>query len=264
MSISQQEIKGEFLKSKMGIAGITILIILITVSLSAIFTIPSETFSGWNNPTNWISYPKVAIPGWVNLFLVEKIPEHKIIDEPIRKIESSGNISAISHQFGFNFEYDDFPNDFIYEFSAQYSGAPLLEMKVIRPDMSELELLSTSLPFSESPTKHTERIFSTDESIRKKLFLQSDKFEFSLNRLSAEDVVFSQTETHQPLKGNYFFIVNQGQTNSDNNKERMHYGTYLEKGWLIGSDPIESANREVIQKRLKRSGRKWTLKGAQT
>ena len=49
----------------------------------------------------------------------------------------------------------------------------------------------------------------------------------------------------------------------ENNKERMDYGTYLENGWLIGSGPIESAHREVIQKRLKRSGQRWTLPGAQ-
>ena len=49
----------------------------------------------------------------------------------------------------------------------------------------------------------------------------------------------------------------------ENNKGRMDYGAYLENGWLIGSGPIESAHREVIQKRLKRSGQRWTLPGAQ-
>jgi peptide/nickel transport system permease protein len=158
----------------------------------------------------------VAIPGWVNLFLIEKIPEHKILDNPIENEKTSGDISLVSHQFGFNFEYDDFPNDFIYEFSAQYSGAPLLEILVIRPDGVQLELLSTSLPNSDSPTTHTERIFSTDESIRKKLFLQSDKFDFSLDRLSAEDIVFSKTHNHQTLKGNYVFMVNLYGINSQN------------------------------------------------
>jgi peptide/nickel transport system permease protein len=208
MSISQQDIRNEFLKSKMGIAGIFILSILIIISLVAIIAIPSETFSEWNNPSNWISYPKVAIPGWVNLFLVEKIPEHKIMDNPNKKIESSGNISVISHQFGFDFGYDDFPNDFIYEFSAEYTGAPLLEILVIRPDGVNLELLSTSLPNSDAITTHTERIFSTDELIKKKLFLQSDKFDFSIENLSVEDIVFSKTKTHQPLKGNYLYVIN--------------------------------------------------------
>lgn len=215
-SISPQEIKNEFLKSKIGMAGIGILAVLVSISLIAIIAVPSETFSEWNNPSKWISYPKVAIPGWVNLFLIEKIPEHKIMDNPIEKEKTSGDISLVSHQFGFNFEYDDFPNDFIYEFSAQYSGAPLLEILVIRPDGVQLELLSTSLPNSDSPTTHTERIFSTDESIRKKLFLQSDKFDFSLDRLSAEDIVFSKIQTHQPLKGNYVFMVNLYGINSQN------------------------------------------------
>ncbi len=208
MSITPQEIKNEFVKSKMGIAGICILAILVGISMVAIIAIPSETFSEWNNPSNWISYPKVAIPGWVNLFMIEKIPEHKILNDPIEKWETLGNISAISHQFGINFEYDDFPNDFIYEFSAKYSGAPLLEFMVIRPDGKQLELLSTSLPNSATTTTHTERIFSTDESIRKKLFLQSEKFSFSLDKLSSEDVVFSQTDKHKPLKGNYVFVIN--------------------------------------------------------
>jgi peptide/nickel transport system permease protein len=216
MSISPQDIKNEFLRSKMGMTGIGILTILISISIIAIVAIPSETFSEWNNPSNWISYPKVAIPGWVNLFLIEKIPEHKILDAPIEKLETSGEISLVSHQFGFNYDYDDYPNDFIYEFSAKYSGAPLLQILVIRPDGVQLELLSTSLPYSDSTTTHTERIFSTDESIRKKLFLQSNKFDFILDRPSAEDVVFSKTETHQPLKGNYVFVVNLYGVNSQN------------------------------------------------
>ena len=47
------------------------------------------------------------------------------------------------------------------------------------------------------------------------------------------------------------------------NSKRMQYKTYREKGWLIGSGPIEAAHRHVIQQRMKLSGQRWTLKGAQ-
>lgn len=47
------------------------------------------------------------------------------------------------------------------------------------------------------------------------------------------------------------------------NKGRMLYKTYLDKGYKIGSGAIESAHRTVIQKRLKQSGQRWTLQGAQ-
>ncbi|MDC1057811.1 ABC transporter permease, partial [Nitrosopumilus sp.] len=59
-NITPQEIKKEFLKSRMGIAGITILTILILTSIITIIIIPVETFQEWNNPESWITYPKTA------------------------------------------------------------------------------------------------------------------------------------------------------------------------------------------------------------
>jgi len=47
------------------------------------------------------------------------------------------------------------------------------------------------------------------------------------------------------------------------NKARMQYGSFKKRGLLVGSGPIESANRTVIQKRMKLSGQRWTMEGAQ-
>ncbi len=48
------------------------------------------------------------------------------------------------------------------------------------------------------------------------------------------------------------------------NKCRMNYKAYTEMGTgTFSSGPIESAHREVIQKRMKLSGQMWTKKGAQ-
>lgn len=48
-----------------------------------------------------------------------------------------------------------------------------------------------------------------------------------------------------------------------NNKKRMRYKTFKEAGYLIGSGAIESAHRNVVQQRLKLSGQRWSVKGAQ-
>jgi hypothetical protein len=48
-----------------------------------------------------------------------------------------------------------------------------------------------------------------------------------------------------------------------NNQFRIDYKAYREKGWLIGSGPIESAHRTVIQQRMKLSGQLWTIQKAQ-
>ena len=45
-------------------------------------------------------------------------------------------------------------------------------------------------------------------------------------------------------------------------EDRMYYKTFIEKGYLIGSGPIEAAHRSVIQQRLKLSGQKWSIPGA--
>jgi hypothetical protein len=47
------------------------------------------------------------------------------------------------------------------------------------------------------------------------------------------------------------------------NRDRMDYKTYRQGGLLIGSGAIESAHRTVMQRRLKRSGQRWSLRGAQ-
>ncbi len=49
----------------------------------------------------------------------------------------------------------------------------------------------------------------------------------------------------------------------ENNITRMKYGTSIKKGYLIGSVSIESAHRNVIQQRLKLSGQRWSIGGAQ-
>ena len=48
-----------------------------------------------------------------------------------------------------------------------------------------------------------------------------------------------------------------------NNEKRINYGLFKEKGLLLGSGAIESAHRDIIQKRMKLSGQRWTVNGAQ-
>jgi peptide/nickel transport system permease protein len=241
-NITPHEIKQEFMKSKMGIVGISILSILVMTSVIAIISIPVETFQEWNNPGNWISNPKVAIPIWVNIFMTEKIPEHKILENPNIKTISVDEINLTSHYFGLNFDYDDFPNDFIYEFSSEYLGSPLVQMSVIRPDGIKLDLISTSLPHSDEKTIHSERIFSTDNSIKKNLFLQSEKFEFVFERLSVENIVFSKIDTNEPLKGNYIFTIDMYGVNSET---QIHESKLIIGGKAFGIMGTDELRRDL-------------------
>lgn len=46
----------------------------------------------------------------------------------------------------------------------------------------------------------------------------------------------------------------------ENNKDRLDYPTYKKKGYAIGSGAVESANKYVVQRRLKLPGIRWNPK----
>jgi peptide/nickel transport system permease protein len=203
---SSSEIRHEFAKSKIGLIGIGILLSLVILSMVSAVTIPIETFKQWNNPGNWISYPKTAAPAWINYFMAEKIPEHLILNNPTI-MTNEDVISLTSHQFGVQYYYNDFPSDFIYEFSIEYSGSQLLQISVIRPDQSQILLLSRSLPQSDTTIMHHERIFSTDGSIKKNIQIHFSELEFYNQSISSEDMIFTNMDG-EVLKGDYIFLVN--------------------------------------------------------
>ena len=68
----------------------------------------------------------------------------------------------------------------------------------------------------------------------------------TLNRLP------KKTETLRRLIGYY-----------QNHEKRMQYHIFKQKGLQIGSGAIESAHKDVLQKRLKLSGQRWTKQGLQ-
>ncbi len=48
-----------------------------------------------------------------------------------------------------------------------------------------------------------------------------------------------------------------------NNRDQMQYPFYRKMGYFVGSGAIESANKQLMQNRLKLQGMRWTTEGAQ-
>ena len=48
-----------------------------------------------------------------------------------------------------------------------------------------------------------------------------------------------------------------------NNLDKINYPDYKEKGYFVGSGAIESANKVIVQRRLKQAGMRWSVSGAQ-
>ncbi len=75
------------------------------------------------------------------------------------------------------------------------------------------------------------------------------------------DLIFKELKKYQDIKlptG----VVNLA-SYIENNKNKMDYRLYESNGWFVGSGAIESSNKIVAQRRLKQSGMRWSVKGAQ-
>ena len=206
MSFSPKVIWKEFSHSKIGITGIVILGILFLMSAVAFVTIPLESFKTWNDPTSWLLYPKSAQPAWVNYFQSEKIPEHLIL-KPTSTSQQIGPVYFLTDSFAVNYQYDGFPSDFIYQYMAKYSGSPLLQISVTRPDGIKMQLVSTSLPFANYTTTYSSMIFSTQDVIAKNIASAKNKYAFPLDGISSEKIIFSELDKNQVEKGLYVFRV---------------------------------------------------------
>lgn len=81
----------------------------------------------------------------------------------------------------------------------------------------------------------------------------NDRIEPTIEKLSMEKF----TEPKVGIK------VEELKTYLGNNKDKMNYKVYKDKGYFIGSGAIEGGNKHVIQQRLKLAGMRWNKTGAQ-
>lgn len=73
----------------------------------------------------------------------------------------------------------------------------------------------------------------------------------SLENLEVDESNQTLQESYEEIRGYY-----------KNQKHRMDYPNYVERGWQIGSGPVESACKRVVTGRLKGSGMRWGTDGA--
>jgi hypothetical protein len=88
---------------------------------------------------------------------------------------------------------------------------------------------------------------------RQKILLVEDKVDKIITAIEKQEPQTLEAEKARDSLLTYY----------KNNRSRMYYGTYKAKGYLIGSGAIESAHRNVVQQRMKLSGQRWSVKGAQ-
>lgn len=111
--------------------------------------------------------------------------------------------------------------------------------------------------FSENTNNYAKAIYSEDEIGRKKWV--KEVLEAVVDGKIDQVIKYIGEKKDDKLPDHvvnlYTYIMN--------NRQRIDYKTYKDKGYYIGSGAIESANKMVIQQRMKQSGMRWSIQGGQ-
>ena len=207
--LSRREIIKEFRKSKSGLAGVAILLGLLTMTIYSVVAIPLESFRQWNNPNFWIDQPKSAAPAWTGLF-GHKPAEHIVLrtgDAHVSESIKDGVRMAV-HSYTVNVDFDEYPSDFMFLYSARYGGTqPALQVDVDRPDGRTFQVYFGSLPSGQQGEKNefSSRVFSTDGAIASALADHVSEFAYKVDPSRPQAMVFSDTHENKVLKGTYVF-----------------------------------------------------------
>lgn len=139
-----KDIVDAIFRSKSGLAGVLILVIILGLSIVALVYVPFDISSRWNDITFWQLNPRLAPPSWINVFLNKKLPETIIIgEEDFVKydyyVETAG-LKYLTLEARLEYSYEDHPSEVIGILYVNNSSGALVTIKWVQPNGVEIPL----------------------------------------------------------------------------------------------------------------------------
>jgi peptide/nickel transport system permease protein len=109
----------EFLKSRSGVAGLVLLVLLVATSVYVVVAIPQSEVYKWENPEAWQGNPAAAPPVWVNYLGVDA-PETVGLTLNNWSASTSGGSTASTASASFTWKHAVLPSD--VSFTPNFNG----------------------------------------------------------------------------------------------------------------------------------------------
>jgi peptide/nickel transport system permease protein len=134
----------ELLTYKSAVLGIAILVLLVSLSIYAIITIPyHQAIKLWRGSEDiWINNPRNALPEWCEWFIGKKLPRTIVLDsrkamfgvsKAVTPIAGT-NMKLVTLNYLIEYTYDDFPSEVNIFFTAKYQkDPPLVKLALQKP-----------------------------------------------------------------------------------------------------------------------------------
>jgi peptide/nickel transport system permease protein len=142
----------EIFRYPTAIAGISIILVLLIVSIVTVIAIPyDKAISLWRgSEEDWYKNPKTAAPVWFNWFRQDKLPETIVVQSTdasvMRTVSTVGEGRAISFSIPVAFNYDSFADDLSLYFTSNFEQKPpFVGLTWVAPDGTETRLGSFSI-----------------------------------------------------------------------------------------------------------------------
>lgn len=161
----------EFLKSRSGVVGLVLLVLLLGVSAYVVVTVPPSESTNWNNPQVWSNNPSAVPPEWVNYLGVDAPPSMSL-DIGTWSGSSSGSTAAYSSTVSFTWKHSVPPSNIV--FTPNYSGSAYeLELIWSKPDGKSIEIAISS---ASSGSTYNLNSASVSQALGKYVQSQTNKF----------------------------------------------------------------------------------------
>lgn len=232
----------EILRYPSAIAGLAIILTLISISVYALITIPyQEAIRLWRGGDDiWYANPQYAPPAWVNLFSSEKRPvsfslnslEAEENDAVTKEVEiRDENTSKTYISFTFDYEYDDFPQEISLFFDTTFEiKQPFVSILWVTPDGREIRVAD----------------FGVDKTQTYRLS-QDEKLSRRVGGLPPMQGLLADpaSEMSVPLKGTYQLLIDGVSFEQDSNIE-AEFVLYGQVYGLAGTDHLRRDLRVAL------------------
>jgi peptide/nickel transport system permease protein len=112
----------EFSKSKSGLVGMTVLVLLISISIYVLLAYPPNVSSTWNNPKSWQGNPAKTPPSWVGLLGQDLPPTIKFASMQWANTAPQGG-PTYNYSNSYTFQWSSSKTPSNVRFLPQFSGS---------------------------------------------------------------------------------------------------------------------------------------------
>lgn len=184
----------EILRYPSAIAGVTMVLLLLMVSVYAVIKIPyNQAIYLWRGGEDvWGANPKFAPPAWFNFFSSKKEPLSFAVntaDGTMSKKITAGaqNTGTFNIAYSFDFQSDDYPQEMLINFDLKYAQKqPFVSVNWVTPDGRNIRIDNLGI--------------SQQQTLR---FSQDQQFLQGLNGQDPMQALFNDPKTNKILKGKY-------------------------------------------------------------